>query len=221
MVVFVGQTQTVFVLNKMADSASVNHWRMPRRDDARGIPELVEGLVDDDTSAFTELVRRYQRNIYYLAYRILGNHLDADEVVQETFVRIYRRRKEIANVASFTSFLMRIATNYAIDLLRKRKGHSGISEEVDSLSGEMQTELSRRVRTPSDTLDDKVTMEEIRKAMDKLAPRQQITVLLHDVEGRSKSEVAAIMECTEATVRSNLHIARAKLKQILTKRLSV
>ncbi len=205
----------------MADSASVNQWRPQRRDDERTVPELVEGFVRDDASAFTELVKRFQRNIYYLAYRILGNHLDADEVVQETFVRIYRRRKEIANVASFTSFLMRIATNYAIDLLRKRKGHSGISEEIDSLSGEAQTELSRRVRTPSEALDDKVTMQEIRKAMEKLAPRQQITILLHDVEGRSKSEVAAIMECTEATVRSNLHIARAKLKQILTKRLSV
>ena len=95
---------------------------MLRQEDMRGIPELVEGLVRDDESAFTELVKRFQRNVYYLAYRILGNHLDADEVVQETFVRIYRRRKEIANVASFTSFLMRIATNYAIDLLRKLIG---------------------------------------------------------------------------------------------------
>jgi RNA polymerase sigma-70 factor (ECF subfamily) len=194
---------------------------MLRQEDMRGIPELVEGLVRDDESAFTELVKRFQRNVYYLAYRILGNHLDADEVVQETFVRIYRRRKEIANVASFTSFLMRIATNYAIDLLRKRKGHGELTEEFESLTGEVQTELSRRVRTPSDALDDKVTMEEIRKALEKLAPRQRITVMLHDVEGRSKAEVAAIMECTEATVRSNLHIARAKLKHMLARKLSV
>lgn len=194
---------------------------MLRQEDMRGIPELVEGLVRDDESALTELVKRFQRNVYYLAYRILGNHLDADEVVQETFVRIYRRRKEIANVASFTSFLMRIATNYAIDLLRKRKGHGELTEEFEALSGEVQTELSRRVRTPSDALEDKITMEEIRKALEKLAPRQRITVLLHDVEGRSKSEVAAIMECTEATVRSNLHIARAKLKHMLARKLSV
>lgn len=205
----------------MADRTSVNRWKPTLREDSRDLSELVEGFVNDDSSAFTELVKRYQRNIYYLSHRILGNHLDADEVVQETFVRIYRRRKEIANVASFTSFLMRIATNYAIDLLRKRKGHSELGEEFEALSGDVQTELSRSVRTPSEVLDDKVTMEEIRKAMEKLAPRQKITVLLHDVEGRSKADVAAIMECTEATVRSNLHIARAKLRQLLGKRLSV
>lgn len=205
----------------MPDGSSVNHWRRYQPESGKSVPELVEGFIHDDESAFTELVKRYQRNIYFLAYRLLGNHLDADEVVQETFVRIYRRRKEIANVTSFTSFLMRIATNYAIDMLRKRKGHGEVGEDVGSLPGEIQGELSRQVRTPSDLHEDKVVMEEIHRALEKLAPRQRITVILHDVDGYSKTEVAAIMECSEATVRSNLHIARTKLKKILTKRLSV
>ena len=62
--------------------------------------------------------------------------------------------------------------------------------------------------------------EEIRQALDTLPPRQKITALLHDVEGYSKPEIAQILECPEATVRSNLHIARTKLKRILKKRLS-
>lgn len=184
------------------------------------IPELVEGFIHDDASAFSELVRRYQRNIYFIAYRILGNHLDADEVVQESFVRIYRRRKEIASVTSFTSFLMRIATNYAIDLLRRRKGHGEIGDNLTELPGDVQMELARRVRTPDDLHRDKVIQQEITRALEKLALRQRMTIVLHDVEGMSKSEVAAIMQCTEATVRSNLHIARTKLKKILSKRLS-
>ena len=187
----------------------------------KSIPELVESFVKGDTVAFAELVRRYQKNIYFLAYRLLGNHLDADDVVQETFVRVYRRQKEIANVNSFTSFLTRIATNYAIDLLRKRKGRGSVSDDLSELPGEMQVDLARRVRTPEELLKDKVVMEEIQRALDRLPPRQRITIMLHDVDGYTKSEVAAILECPEATVRSNLHIARNKLKRILKKRLSV
>ncbi|MEW6049474.1 MAG: RNA polymerase sigma factor [Candidatus Zixiibacteriota bacterium] len=184
------------------------------------IPELVERFIGGDTGAFTELVRLHQRRIYSVAFRLLGNHLDADEVVQETFVRVYGRRKELQHVASFTSFLMRIATNYAIDLLRKRKGRGSVGDDPATLPGNVQMELSRRVRTPSDDFDDRVLMKEILQALDRLPPRQRLTAILHDIEGYTKTEIAGILNCPEATVRSNLHIARTKLKKILSKRLS-
>jgi len=184
------------------------------------IPELVRKFVSGDTQAFTELVGRFQKRIYYLAYQMLGNHLDADEVVQETFVRVYKRREELADVANFTSFLTRIATNYAIDILRKHKGHSRVLDDPGSMPGDIQTELSRSVSTPRDDFRNKVLMEEIRRALDTLPPRQKITALLHDVEGYTKAEIAGILDCPEATVRSNLHIARQKLKKILKRRLS-
>ncbi|HUV30338.1 MAG TPA: RNA polymerase sigma factor [Acidobacteriota bacterium] len=184
------------------------------------IPDLVERFSDGDASAFAELVRRFYQKIYYLAYRILGNHLDADEVVQETFVRVYRKREELRSVTNFTSFLIRIATNYAIDLLRKQRGRGQVSDDPSLLPGEVQVELARRVKTPSDLFENKVLMAEIRRALNTLPSRQRITAILHDVEGYSKSEVAGILECPEATVRSNLHIARTKLKKILKRRLA-
>jgi len=183
------------------------------------VPELLQRFVKGDAEAFAALVSQYQKKVYYVAYQMLGNHLDADEVVQETFVRIYRRRKELTDVTNFTSFLVRVATNYAIDLLRKQKGHSQIDDST-ALPGETQMELARQVRTPREEFRDKVVMEEIRRALDTLPPRQRTTALLHDVEGYSKAEVAEILGCPEATVRSNLHIARKKLKAILKKRLS-
>ncbi len=151
---------------------------------------------------------------------MLGNHLDADEVVQETFVRLYKKRKDLADVTNFTSFLIRVATNYAIDLLRKRRGHSQVADDSTSLPGDIQIELSRQVKTPSEDFRNKVLKEEILKALKTLPPKQRITALLHDVEGYSKPEIAGILECPEATVRSNLHIARKKLKHILKKRLA-
>ncbi len=183
------------------------------------IPELVQRFINGDQEAFAELVGRYQKKIYSLGLHILGNHLDADEVVQETFVRIYKKRKELRNVKYFSTFLLRIATNYAIDLLRKHHGHTGIASETSSLPGTVQLELSRRVATPSEQYENKELMDEIKAAIRQLPPRQRITAILHDMEGFSKAEIAQALDCPKATVRSNLHIARRKLKKILTQHL--
>ncbi len=185
----------------------------------RTVPELVDLFLGGDDNAFAELVGRFQKKIYTLAYQVLGNHLDADEVVQETFVRVYRKREELKEVKYFTSFIIRIATNYAIDLLRKRKGHSDIGDDATGLSGDVQVDLSRRVSTPSEDLDNKRIMEEITRALEELPPRQRMTAILHDIEGYTKAEIAEAFNCPEATVRSNLHIARTKLKKILKQRL--
>ncbi len=183
------------------------------------IPELVEDFVKGDEAAFTELVSRFQKKIYTLAHHFLGNHLDADEVVQETFVRVYKKREDLKDVNYFSTFLVRIATNYAIDLLRKRKGHRSISEDTASLPGEVQLDLSRRVTTPSQMFERKRLMDEINRALDLLPPKQRLTAVLHDIEGYSKPEIAEIFNCPQATVRSNLHIARMKLRKILRPRL--
>ena len=183
------------------------------------VPELVESFLDGDDKAFGVLVDRFKRKIYSLAYQVLGNHLDADEVVQETFVRVYKKREELKDVRYFSSFIIRVATNYSIDLLRKRKGHSGIGDDASSLPGEIQLDLSRRVATPSDNFEKKRMMEEIQRALEQLPPRQRLTAILHDVEGYTKAEIAQTFDCPEATVRSNLHIARTKIKKILKQRL--
>lgn len=183
------------------------------------IPELLDSFVRGDNEAFAELVRRFQRKVYSLAFQVLGNHLDADEVVQETFVRIYKRRKELADVKYFSTFLLRVASNYAIDLLRKQKGHSQMNEDASSLPGDVQMDLARRVATPREDFENKYLLEEIKRALRELPPKQQLTAIMHDIEGYTKAEIAEILGCPEATVRSNLHIARTKLRKILKKRL--
>lgn len=184
------------------------------------ISGLVKKFLDGDHQAFAEIVDRFQKKIYSLAYQILKNHFDSDEVVQETFVRVYKKRKELADVKYFTSFVIRVASNYSIDLLRKRKGHSGMAEDSTSLPGDIQLKLSQKVTTPLDEYENKRIMKEIRKALEQLPPKQRLTAILHDIEGYSKSEIARSLECPEATVRSNLHIARSKLKKILAERLN-
>ncbi|MEW6412323.1 MAG: RNA polymerase sigma factor [Candidatus Zixiibacteriota bacterium] len=184
----------------------------------KSIPELVEDFLAGDDQAFGLLVERYRKKIYSLAYQVLGNHLDADEVVQETFVRVYRKRKELNDVRYFSSFIIRVATNYAIDMLRKHKGHSAIPDDTATLPGSIQMDLSARVETPSESFERKRLMEEVNRALEQLPPRQRLTAILHDVEGYTKSEIAQVFDCPEATVRSNLHIARTKIRKILKQR---
>ncbi len=186
----------------------------------KSIPELLADFVNGNDRAFAEIVERYRRKVYSIAFQVLGNHLDADEVVQETFVRIYKRRKELADVKYFSTFLLRIASNYAIDVLRKQRGHSQIAEDSSSLPGEIQVDLARKVATPKEDFENKRLMEEIKRALKELPPKQQLTAILHDIEGYTKAEIAEVFGCPEATVRSNLHIARNKLKKILKRRLN-
>jgi len=182
----------------------------------RDIGELVKKVTKGDREAFAELVRRYKKKIYSVAYRMLGNHLDADEVTQETFVRVYKRRHELKSVSYFSSFILRIATNYSIDLIRRRqKGF--ISVDDLSLYPEVQIELSGKIIKPDRNLENAEILLEISRAIEKLPPRQKMAVILHDIEGYSKAEIAYALSCPQATVRSNLHIARRKLRKWLSK----
>lgn len=184
------------------------------------ISRLVLLFQNGDRQAFAQLVRIFSRRVYYLAYKILLNHIDADEVAQETFVRVYNRIGLLKSPEHFESFVYRIATNFAIDLLRRQKGRVVAMPEETDLPGSVQLALAEKVSNPEKDLENKQLLAAIVKAADELPPRQRATLILHDIEGLSKEEVASILECPEATVRSNLHIARSKLKKKLQKLLS-
>ena len=181
------------------------------------IKDLVQRFIDGDQKAFAQLVGRFKKRVYSVAYQMLGNHLDADEVTQEAFVRIYNRRNQLKSVNYFPSFLMRIATNYAIDLIRwKQKGFISIDAD-EGTPGSISIELTDKTNRPDRILENREILDRIKQAVKKLPPRQRVTVILHDLEGFSKREVAGILQCPQATVRSNLHIARTKLRKWLQK----
>lgn len=186
---------------------------------SKEIRDLVKGFIEGDQKAFAELVGRFKKRVYSVAYQMLGNHLDADEVTQETFVRIYDRRDQLKNIDYFSSFMMRIATNYAIDLIRwRQKGFVPI-EDNQATPAAVSVELADKSDRPDQLIENKDLLKRIKQAVENLPPRQRVTVVLHDIEGFSKKEIANIMACPQATVRSNLHIARSKLRKWLTKKM--
>ena len=181
------------------------------------IQELIARLANDDSEAFAELVRRYKKKIYGIAFRMLGNHLDADEVTQETFVRIYEKRHTLKSVKYFSSFILRIASNYSIDLIR-RKQKKNISIDELVFLPDVQVELAERIESPDKNLENAEILQAVKDAIKRLPPRQKMAIILHDIEGFTKLEIANALVCPQATVRSNLHIARTKLKKWLKKK---
>ncbi len=180
------------------------------------ISELVERFKAGDEKAFNELVRLFEKRIYAHAYQMLGNHTEADEVLQETFVRLVKNIARLKTDANFPSFVFKIATNYCIDIIRKRqRKYVVLDDEEAEDSGRYQLELSRSIPTPEDEQENKQLLELINAAIAELPPKQRATIVLHDVDGYSKEEIAQMMDCPQATVRSNLHIARSKVKQKL------
>ena len=149
-----------------------------------------------------------------------GDTALSEDMAQETFVRVFNRISQLKTPEYFESFVYRIATNYAIDLLRRQKGRMVAMPEETDLPGTIQLALAARVASPEKELENKQLLAVIIKAAEELPPRQRATLILHDIEGLTKEEVASILECPEATVRSNLHIARSKLKKKLSKLLS-
>lgn len=186
------------------------------------ISELVERFKAGDEVAFNELLRIFEKRIYAHAYQMLGNHTEADEVLQETFVRVVKNISRLKVEANFTSFVFKIATNYCIDIIRKRQRKYVVLEDDEfEDSGRYQLELSRSIQTPEDEQENKQLLELINAAIAELPPKQRATIILHDVDGYSKEEIAQMMDCPQATVRSNLHIARAKVKQRLKAKLDI
>jgi len=110
------------------------------------ISELVERFKAGDEKAFNELVRLFEKRIYAHAYQMLGNHTEADEVLQETFVRLVKNIARLKTDANFPSFIFKIATNYCIDIIRKRqRKYVVLDDEEAEDSGRYQLELSRSI----------------------------------------------------------------------------
>jgi len=180
--------------------------------------ELVAQVQGGQTEAYEGLVRRYQRRIYALIYHMVGNREDADDLVQETFIRAYRSIRRFRGKSRFFTWLYRIALNETYNFLKKRANRQILSlEEFDA---GIETEPSVRELIQTLTPHREVHLAEIRQrlneAMQKLSPIHRTVVTLHDIQGLSHEEISRIMRCRVGTVRSRLFYARQQLQAYLS-----
>lgn len=187
-----------------------------------------EALVENfqqtkDASYFKSLVRRYQNRIYSAAYRILGNQQEAEEVVQETYIRVHQNMSRFRRQCTVGAWIFRITHNICVDNLRSRKRQPGgqlISyEQPAGLLNEGQLESISQVADsdpcPAVRLDMNEQSEVIQQSLNQLPDNQRTVLVLHDIEGVAYQDIAEIVGASIGTVRSRLHYGRLKLRQLL------
>jgi RNA polymerase sigma-70 factor, ECF subfamily len=183
---------------------------------------LCQRVAERDDVAFELLVSRYQQRAYRLAWSILRDAEEARDVSQEVFIRLYKRAGSFGGRARFSTWFYRLVVNLSLD--HQRRGRwwrrfvrgGGTNSEHDDRPDVLER-LPAPSSDPIETVDRDRRMKQLWKAVDRLAPRQRAAVLLHVQEGLSTREVAATLECSEATVRVHLHRALTALKKTLEK----
>jgi RNA polymerase sigma-70 factor (ECF subfamily) len=167
-----------------------------------------------DKDGFRSLVERHSRSVFRLAYRLTGNEQDAEDVVQETFLRAYKQLENFESRASFGTWLYRIAANYSLDLIRSRKRHydrrPSQEEENDAL-------LSIPATTPGpDRIAYSVQVEgRISEAMAELSEQERTAFVLRHFEGFSIDEIAATLRLGESAAKHSIFRAVQKLRKAL------
>ena len=160
-----------------------------------------------ETDAFEILVRRHEKTIFDLVYRMLGDYDDAAEVSQEVFLSAYRAIGQFRGDANFSTWLYRIALNHATTRRRSISSRHQKTVPIDDMEPLSDPELG-----PAETLERKEIRERVQLALNKLEPDDATMILLRDLQDISYDEVARVLEIPVGTVKSRLHRARQALK---------
>ena len=155
-----------------------------------------------DGSAFEELVLRHQKNVLNLVYRYLGDAVQAEDVSQEAFLRVYRARSSYSPTAKFSTWLYRITVNLCLNQIRSRRTTGALPEIA---SGE----------APGADLDRVELQKAVKDAVDGLPENQRMAVLLARFEELSYEEICKVMDLSLEAVKSLLHRAKETLKEKL------
>jgi RNA polymerase sigma-70 factor, ECF subfamily len=178
--------------------------------------ELVARSIGGDANSFNELIKRWERPIYALAYRQIGREEDARDVCQETFLRAYRALSGFRGQAKFSSWLYRIALNLCRDWLRRERRTPvvAVSEDVDVI--EMASKLE-----PSESIEDRVARHDLSRAVERamavLPEEQRTAILLKEYHGLTFQEIADLVGCPLSTVKTRLYQGLAVLRRELAR----
>jgi len=178
--------------------------------------ELVARSIRGDADSFNELIVRWERPIYALAYRQIGREEDARDVCQETFLRAFRALHGFRGQAKFSSWLYRIALNLCRDWMRRERRAPVVQppEDVDLF------ELAA-AREPSETIEDLVARQDLSRAVERamaaLPEEQRTAIVLKEYHGLTFQEIADLIGCPLSTVKTRLYQGLTVLRRELAK----
>jgi len=184
--------------------------------------EVIESCKAGDEKAFSEIVFSYQKKVFNIAYRMLGNMEEAKDLAQEVFVSVFESIKDLREDLKFDAWLTQITLNHCRNRLKYLKRRRYFDSE--SLNDPIETEdgnMPRPIYDPSDNpeilWEKKWTQQFIQQGLLKLKEDQRELIVLRDLQGFSYEEMGKIFNLPEGTIKSKLHRARMDLKGILEK----
>jgi RNA polymerase sigma factor (sigma-70 family) len=189
---------------------------VPRTGDPVTAPVCDPGVVSSPETpgdvwvapTWEQVVRDHSARVYRLAYRLSGNAQDAEDLTQETFVRVFRSLADFSP-GTFEGWLHRITTNLFLDMVRRRQRirFDALPEDTERLPG--------TAPSPEQVYSDTHLDPQIQAALDALSPEFRVAVVLCDIEGLTYEEIAATLGIKLGTVRSRIHRGRVQLREAL------
>ena len=180
---------------------------------------LVQAAKGGDVRAFEQLVKRYDRNVFRIAQHITQNREDAEDVVQEAFLKAYRNLQQFQGQSKFYTWLVRIAVNEALMKLRRRKPERTVSldEEIKTDEDSVPREVADWSPNPEQQYNQAELREILTKTIQGLPSSFRTVFVLRDVEGLSTEETAEALELSIPAVKSRLLRARLQLRERLSR----
>ena len=183
-------------------------------DDADAI--AIERAKAGDSDGFRTLVQRHSRSVFRLAYRMTGHDFDAEDVVQETFLRAYKQLDNYESRSSFGTWIYRIASNYALDLIRSRKRHTDRRITADPEEG---NDILEHVKAPEPGQDrvyySAQVREKLQSALGELSDQERTAFLLRHFEGKSIDEIGAVLSLGTSATKNSIFRAVRKVREAL------
>jgi len=176
--------------------------------------DLVDRARAGDREAVAQLLERYQRRLLGVLVGMVRNPEDAREILQETFIRVFRNLENFKGDSSFYTWVYRIAMNLAIDYQRRDSKRpsvefdEGIGRDEESV-GDGSAHLGVN---PFDSMRSRELGQKIFEAIESLTPDHRAVIILREIDGLSYEEISEILQCSMGTVMSRLHYARKKLQ---------
>ena len=176
--------------------------------------DLILQFQEGNVYAFEQIVNRYKDQLVNFAFRFLGDVEDAEDIVQETFLRVFRKKKAYKNVAKFSTWIYTITGNLAKTELRRRKRRKLLS--ISSLGFEDKDfELTDTKKGPEENVGDLLQSRVIQKAIDSLPDKFKEVIIFRDLQELSYEEISKIVKIPLGTVKSRVNRGRLKLQEKL------
>jgi RNA polymerase sigma-70 factor (ECF subfamily) len=178
----------------------------------------LDALRAGDRAEFARLVETYRELIYRLAIKMLNNPQDAEDVLQETFIKAYRHLKGFDGRSSLSTWLYRIATNEALMVLRRKKPvQVSVDETIETEEGEQEPlQIVDWCCIPEDELMSAEARIHLDRAIDNLPPSLRVVFVLRDIQGLSTRETGEVLNLSETAVKTRLSRARLRLREELS-----